>query len=352
MKKYIIIVIDIILLVYIGLAVTKLNAFESFTNTCTKVDLQIADDNSYGFLDAKEISAIMDKKGINPLGKRMDRVSLRLIEETLQKTPFVKTAQCCKTTDGHVIISLTQRSPVIRIKGSDGSDYYLDENGGIMPNSKYVSDLIIVTGSFSRSFAQKYISILANVVMASDFWRNQIVQINVMRDKGIELIPRVGDHIVFMGYLPMSNSAEKRQEEVTDYVTTKLDRLEKFYRYGLSTVGWNKYERIDVQYSNQIICKKRPETGSGTGHSSATDDMTEAEFPELRDVLSTDPATASHTEKPAEKKTETTPAKPQEQPAAQPAKPQQKPDAKPSKLQAKPSKQPEKPVAKQDKKKQ
>lgn len=312
MKRYIIIAIDLILVVYIALAVTKLDAFETFTNTCTKVDLQIADDNSYGFLDAKEISSILNKKGINPLGKRMDKISLRNIEETLQKTPFVKTAQCCKTTDGHVIISLTQRSPVIRIKGADGSDYYLDENGGIMPNSNYVSDLIIVTGNVSRSFAQKYISVLANVIMASDFWRNQIVQVNVLHNLGIELVPRVGDHIVFMGYLPKSNTQEQRQKEISEYVTTKLDRLEKFYRYGLSTVGWNKYERIDVQYSNQIICKKRPETDPNTGHPTATDDMTEAEFPELHDVLSIGNTTPTQSEKPAEKKSE--PAKPQDKP--------------------------------------
>ena len=36
----------------------------------------------------------------------------------------------------------------------------------------------------------------------------------------------------------------------------KLERLRKFYRYGLAQTGWNKYSRISVEFDNQIICKK------------------------------------------------------------------------------------------------
>ena len=36
-----------------------------------------------------------------------------------------------------------------------------------------------------------------------------------------------------------------------------MDRLEKFYKYGLSQAGWNKYSYINIVFDNQIICKKR-----------------------------------------------------------------------------------------------
>ena len=42
-------------------------------------------------------------------------------------------------------------------------------------------------------------------------------------------------------------------------MTKKLSRLEKFYRYGLSQAGWNKYSYIDLEFDNQIICRKRDE---------------------------------------------------------------------------------------------
>jgi cell division protein FtsQ len=95
------------------------------------------------------------------------------------------------------------------------------------------------------------------VLMANNFWKNQIVQINVMPDMGIELVPRVGDHIIYIGYLPQAKTKEDRLQLISEYVDKKLERLEKFYRYGLSQAGWNRYHYISLEYDNQIICTKR-----------------------------------------------------------------------------------------------
>ena len=256
MKRYIIIAINVLLAVYLVLAVTAFNKPKPTVNHCTKVIIDIADESTYGFLDAKEIKQILVRKNLYPMGRELKDVSPKRIEEVLSASPFVNTAQCCKTNSGHVKITVTQRSPIVRVMSENGADYYIDENGGIMPNSKYTSDLIIVTGSVTKKFAQEYVSLLTKKIMDSDLWRNQIEQINVLPDLGIELVPRVGDHIVFIGYLPSSDDTSQREKEVNEYVNEKLSRLEKFYKYGLSVAGWNKYSRIDVQYSNQIICKR------------------------------------------------------------------------------------------------
>lgn len=171
--------------------------------------------------------------------------------------PFVKTAECYKTKNGHINISITQRMPIIRIKSNCGADFYLDDNGGILPNSKYTSDLIIATGNIDNDFARLYIAPLAKAISDSPLWLNQIEQINVLPDRGIELVPRVGDHIIFIGHLPQNTGPWTRKHEIAIFVTKKLSRLEKFYRYGLSQAGWNKYAYIDIEFDNQIICKRR-----------------------------------------------------------------------------------------------
>ena len=75
------------------------------------------------------------------------------------------------------------------------------------------------------------------------FWDAQIEQIHVLPDRNIELVPRVGDHLVYLGKL--------------DDFEDKLARLKEFYKKGLNKVGWNKYSRINLEFSNQIICTKR-----------------------------------------------------------------------------------------------
>ena len=255
-KKTIIITLDITIGVYLAFAFTKFNKPDESDKICTKVNINIQDEMTNGFLDAKEIKKRLEAKKIYPLGKTLNKVSARNIEEVLMQSPFVKKAECYKTQDGLVDINLTQRMPIVRIKSINNDDYYVDDHQQIMPNTKYTSDIIIATGYISRWYAQKYISILSKALMSNELWRNQIEQINVLQDRGIELVPRVGNHIIYLGALPETNQIDQREKNIQAFVEKKMTRLEDFYKYGLSQAGWNKYSYINLEFDNQIICKK------------------------------------------------------------------------------------------------
>lgn len=242
-KNIAIVSIDVVIGVYLILAMTAFNEPYDRDLVCSQVKIDIADGVSDGFLSVNEIKGILERNRIYPLGKKIATVNTRLIEETLEKSSFVDEAQCYKTSEGNVCIKLTQRMPVIRVKADNGDDYYVDNHGGIMPNTKYTSDLIIATGYISRDYAKKVLTRVGNYIVSDKFWRNQAVQLNVLRDGSVEIVPRVGDHIVYLG-APVN-------------VQNKLSRMEKFYRYGLNKVGWNKYSYISVEFDNQIICKKK-----------------------------------------------------------------------------------------------
>ena len=256
-KKTIIVTSDMLIAVYLLLAFTAFDKPEETGRLCTKVNINIQDEATNGFINTREIKARLEKEQLYPLEKPMKYVNLRKMEETLKGSPFVKTAECYKTQAGEVNITLTQRMPVVRIKAANGNDYYLDDNDCIMPNSHYTSDLIIATGNINKWFATNYISPLSKELMANQLWRNQIEQINVLPDLSIELIPRVGNHIVYLGQMPYYKDKEKCKAAVIDFVDKKMDRLEKFYKYGLSQAGWNRYSYINLEFDNQIICKRK-----------------------------------------------------------------------------------------------
>ena len=172
----------------------------------------------------------------------MASVNPRQIEEVLEKSPFVEKAECYKTLSGHVCIDIQQRIPVVRVMADNGDNYYVDTHGNMMPETRYVTDLIIATGAITKKYAQQTLTRVANHIMQDDFWKNQVVQINVLNNGYMEIVPRVGDHIIFLG--------------TPSHVDKKLERLRKFYLYGLNKAGWNKYSYISVEFDNQIICKK------------------------------------------------------------------------------------------------
>ncbi len=252
-KKTLLVVTDILLLGYLVTAMVSFNKPDNSAQKCSGVSINIADENTNGFLNAQEVKNILERSRLYPIGKPTETINPRHIEDYLKKSPFVNTAQCYKTQNGHVCITITQRLPIIRVKNIMGDDYYLDERGGILPNSKYTSDLIIATGYIQRQ-SSVLLATIARELMSSDLWRNQIEQINILQDQGIELIPRVGDHIVYIGIPPRVKNDQ--EQVITTYIHDKMDRLEKFYKYGLNEAGWNKYHYISLEFDNQIICKK------------------------------------------------------------------------------------------------
>ena len=200
-KKSLIVLCDIVIAAYLVLAVTSFNKPDVAATHCTEVKTDIEQNIVDGFLTADEIGKMLRREKVWPLSKPMHDISARKIEETLLKSPFVEKAEVYKTQSGEVCIQVRQ-----------------------------------------RVYAQTYLSRVANCIMQDKFWQNQIVQINVLPDLTMEFVPRVGDHIIFIG-APVG-------------VAKKLERMRKFYIYGLNKAGWNKYSYINVEFDNQIICKK------------------------------------------------------------------------------------------------
>jgi len=278
-KKATLCALDVLLAFYLVMAITSWNEPDKQHIVCNKVNIDISDSNNAGFLSADEIKSILQKAELYPLNKQVNFIEPRKIEEALKVGPFVSTAQCYVAENGDVNISISQRMPIIRIKSNNGDDYYLDDQGGILPNSKYTSDLIIASGNINNWFANNGITPLAKAISKSEFWLNQIEQIHVLSDRGIELIPRVGDHIIFIGYLPIRKNRAETEKQIAAYVEKKLTRLEKFYRYGLSQAGWNKYSYINVEFDNQIVCKKH---GAELPESQSAEEKKEIETSEAK----------------------------------------------------------------------
>lgn len=242
-KKAAIIVTDIVIAVYLVLAITAFNKPDEEALLCTEVPISIEKTTVDGFLSEKDIVRILKQNNAYPVGKNMAQVNARQIEELLQGNELVEKAEVYKTPSGHVCISISQRIPIIRIMDDKGGDYCIDSEGQVMPKTGYTCDLLIATGSVSKPYAQKSLAPLANTIIKDKFWRNQVVQLNVLGDGSVELVPRVGEHIAYLG---QPTGVEK-----------KLERLRKFYKYGLSQAGWNRYSRVSVEFDNQIICKKK-----------------------------------------------------------------------------------------------
>ena len=177
-----------------------------------------------------------------PIGRKMSGVNCAEIERVLAKNPFIDNTTSYKTAGDRVYVTVTQRLPVMRIISDNGDNYYMDTRGKIMPHMHYSADLVVATGHISRQYAHSKLLPIGRLMKYDKFWDSQIEQISVDTAGNVELYPRIGNHVVYIGQ--------------PGGIAQKLKRLKAFYSQVLPQVGWNKYSRIDLEYDNQIICKK------------------------------------------------------------------------------------------------
>ena len=244
-KRILLSLVMLLILGYLVIAITAFNV-KPADLVCQDINLVIKDSVNAGFITKKEVASILTNKKAYPVGKKVDDIDLKVLEEILGTHPLIDEVECYKTPSGKLYVEVTQRVPILRVMAGNGENYFVDNKGTIMPpESKCVAHLPIVTGNVEKSFALTDLYQFALFLQKNKFWNAQIEQINVLKGREVELVPRVGDHIVFLG-------------KMDDY-ENKLSRLKEFYRKGLNKVGWNKYKRISVEFGNQIICTKKNE---------------------------------------------------------------------------------------------
>lgn len=241
MKTLLKILLLLALVVYLVLAVTVFNNPE-IKQRCTAVDVVVEDSAVAGFITAGEIRDILRSEKAYPVGKRINNVNCGKIESVLINNPFIDNVTSYKTPGGHVYIKVTQRLPVMRVISNNGENYYIDTRGKIMPHMHYSADLVVATGYVSHAYARTKLVPIGKMLQYDKFWDSQIEQIVVDSAGGMELIPRVGRQVIYLGQ-PVK-------------MVQKLRKLKAFYAQVMPQVGWNKYSRIDLEYDNQIICKK------------------------------------------------------------------------------------------------
>lgn len=236
---------------------------------CGKINVEVKDSRERDFITPDMVRIWLSTGEMNLMGRPMGDINTREIEKFINRRGYVKQARVYTSMDGSVNVELTQRAPVIRFNMSDGYNFYLTDDGFIVPAQKHAVDYVpLVTGRCDFPFPKDYIgyyresiedeekkmsknylffSNLTNFVKfvsESDFWNSFIVQIYISQSANgqpqLEIVPRLEGHVVILG------SLEKYRE--------KLDALMSFYRGASAYEGWNKYKYIDLTYDGQIVC--------------------------------------------------------------------------------------------------
>ncbi len=232
--------------------------------TCRNYSIDIDYGKSDVLVTQDDIYSIVKKSGFLLKGQPVKFIDPEKIEMMIRRQPYVAGAQVYLDMEGNVSIQVVQRQPILRIFNRRGESYYIDGLGKVLPlNPDFSARVLIASGNIDEplqrnlnysidSVRQKdsleYRSVMNNLIRVASyivrdpFLKAQIEQIYVDRSGDMELIPRVGSHVILFG----------NAEDIAD----KFTRLYLFYRMGISKAGWNSYSIINIKYQHQVVCSK------------------------------------------------------------------------------------------------
>lgn len=222
---------------------------------CSGYDLTVRYDGEYPTLNKEDLLRMIDEKHIKAIGIPLKDVDLKQITSILQANPYIKTVDEVRFSSTKLRIVVSLKNILLHVYTQDGSQYFVDEDGFMLPFSMSVKENVtIANGKITDSFASgKNVTTypgnlhrvfnIASYMHDDDFYNAQFRQIYVMNNNEVILVPTVGRHKILFG-------TDKNMEE-------KLFNLQQTYRQGLAYVGMDQYESLDVRYKNRVIAKKR-----------------------------------------------------------------------------------------------
>jgi cell division protein FtsQ len=258
MKKVLKILV-ILLLLYLIIIPVYL-ARSNSSKRCWKVSVDINDSSDYHFVTKRQLLNLVYGSAGKIVGRQVKDLSVSAIEGKINDLRELKEAEAYMTIDGTLHIYVDQRDPLMRVIPQNGGDFFIDEDGVVVrKRNLYTPRLHVVGGNVNISSAMlngvsildtsiknsilKDIYNLVKYINDDKFWSAQIDQIFVDNNNQIDLIPRVGNQVIHLG--------------TTENLDGKLRNLAVFYDKVLPEVGWNKYSVINLEYKDQIVCKKR-----------------------------------------------------------------------------------------------
>ena len=200
-------------------------------------------DNRLGTISAEDIEEMLNEEGLHPQDKMIDSVSCSDIENFINSMTLIKECQVYKTNGKKVVVDVICREPVLKVIDKSGATYYVDIEGQKIADIKKPLRLPVASGEIDDTMIDKELLSVVSAIEKEPFWLAQIQQIYFNDKKEAIITPRIGDHIIELGTVKQ--------------IDEKLQNLKTFYINGLSTVGWNKYNKLNIKISNKVICTKR-----------------------------------------------------------------------------------------------
>ena len=200
--------------------------------------------------EVRQLISVASGKSVTE--KTIRTLNTRKLESKLNKDSRIERADFYFDSNNRLHVLIKQKQPLMRVVSEGRQPYFIDMKGRKIPVSRGCEVRVPVVTGIQDTFRNGFLtdanpSRLKDVFMLLDYARKDpflyalIEQVHVQADGEHDLIiiPKIGrEQIVFGGL-----------EDMED----KCNKLKIFYRDGLPRLGWNRYSKLNLKMTSQIV---------------------------------------------------------------------------------------------------
>lgn len=176
----------------------------------------------------------------------LSMLNVRAVEQNAFGHPWIADAEAYVDNSCDLHVFVTQRLPVARLFFENGTSYYVDTSGRLLPLSDHysfytpvVTNVPIWADDSVNQAIRLQVVRLVRFIEQDSFWSAQIAQVSLTPDLNFELTPVLGTHKIVFGDI-------HRLER-------KFAHLLAFYKKVMNKIGWDTYQVIDLRFDDQIV---------------------------------------------------------------------------------------------------
>lgn len=204
----------------------------------SKTDIYIHDSSNLFITKDSIKSAVIEIITTKNIHK--SSVHLKALEFELNKIELVRKSDVFIDVNGTMVIDIEQRKPIARFIDNKS---YLDEDGLVMPKSKYNSARVPVIKGYANTQDQlDLIYKLSNYIRDDKFLSQSATEILIDSNSNFSIKLRDYRFKILIGQL--------------NNLDLKIKNFKAFYINASANQILNKYSVINLQFDNQVVCVK------------------------------------------------------------------------------------------------
>ena len=240
MKIFTWINIRLVLMIMVVILLFSFTSYRNEHRKIVKTEVFFVGENTL-FLKSEMVNKLLIEK--NQDLKTINKVDLDLkkLEASIGKQETIQKVDVFVSVDGILKAVVKQKTPVGRVFDETGS-FYIDYEGNRMPLSdNYTARVPLLSGEINV-VKKKKLSEVLRMITEDDFLKKNIIGVQVLPNGSLIMANRNYDFQIDFG---RAINIEK-----------KFKNYKAFFQKAVSDSTLNKYKRINLKFTKQVVCIK------------------------------------------------------------------------------------------------